>query len=64
MTSNRTHRVARDRFRVFLDRAEDLSRTMHRSLSEGDVTGAGLAAQDCAIAACDALTAVHLEEGS
>ncbi|MCI4328862.1 MAG: hypothetical protein L3J86_04685 [Thermoplasmata archaeon] len=64
MTSNRTHRVARDRFRVFLDRAEDLSRTMHRSLSEGDVNGAGLAAIHCAIAASDALTTFHLEERS
>ena len=57
---DRVRSVGKDRYGLFLRRAEELWRAMRASNEGGDIIAAGVNGVQCAIALVDAVTAFHL----
>lgn len=57
---SKTRPIEKEKYRIFLRRAEELLRTMRRASEAGDTIAAGVNGVQCAIALVDAVTVAYL----
>lgn len=60
----RIKKVEKDRFKIYLEKAEQFFKLMKYAQTEGLWIGMGLCGVHCAISCCDALTTFYLGERS